>query len=94
LRAALSDLAKRNLAHLIDPDAFAGCWNPRRIDADGEELSHHAWGVALDVNWAKNPTGLGSVQDERLVSTLERYGFTWGGEWLVPDPAHFEYLRQ
>jgi hypothetical protein len=24
---------------------------------------------------------------------MERWGFTWGGRWLVPDPAHFEYLR-
>jgi hypothetical protein len=24
---------------------------------------------------------------------MTRWGFTWGGHWLVPDPAHFEFLR-
>jgi hypothetical protein len=24
---------------------------------------------------------------------MERWGFTWGGRWLVPDPAHFEWVR-
>ena len=51
------------------------------------------WGIAFDLNYPKNPTGQRSVQDERMVEILQRWGFTWGGEWLVPDPAHFEYLR-
>jgi hypothetical protein len=42
---------------------------------------------------AGNPTGLASAQDPRLVEVMERWGFTWGGRWLVPDPAHFEWLR-
>jgi D-alanyl-D-alanine carboxypeptidase len=24
---------------------------------------------------------------------FERWGFTWGGRWLVPDGMHFEFLR-
>jgi hypothetical protein len=27
------------------------------------------------------------------VEVMERWGFAWGGRWLIPDPAHFEYLR-
>lgn len=92
LRAALAELEQRNLAGLVDRDAYAGCWNPRRISADDADLSRHAWGVALDVNWTKNPTGLASVQDQRLVATMAKHGFTWGGRWLVPDPAHFEVV--
>ena len=28
-----------------------------------------------------------------VVAVMERWGFTWGGRWLVPDPSYFEYLR-
>jgi hypothetical protein len=33
------------------------------------------------------------VQDPRLVEIFQQWGFTWGGQWLVSDPAHFEYVR-
>ena len=59
----------------------------------GGDLSRHAWGAAVDLNYAKNPTGTASGQDPRLVAVMERWGFTWGGGWLVPDPSHFEYVR-
>jgi hypothetical protein len=29
----------------------------------------------------------------RLVSIFQRWGFAWGGAWLVPDGTHFEFLR-
>ena len=54
-------------------------------------LFRSSW--AVDLNVAGNPTGLASAQDPRLVEVMERWGFTWGGRWLVPDPAHFEWLR-
>ena len=31
--------------------------------------------------------------DPRVVEVMERWGFEWGGRWLVPDPMHFEFLR-
>lgn len=92
LTGALRELQQRNLSFLAGRETFAGCWNPREI-APGEGLSRHAWGVALDLNFVKNPTGVSSAQDARLVDVMERWGFTWGGRWLVPDAAHFEYLR-
>jgi hypothetical protein len=88
---ALRELEAEGLASLVDPAAFAGCWNPRLID-EGAGLSRHAWGAALDVNYAANTTGLGSTQDPRLVAAMARHGLTSGATWLVPDPAHFEYL--
>ena len=89
LRAAMEDLEQAGLAHLVDPADYAGCFAPRRI-ASGQPLSHHAWGVALDLNVDGNPRGSFSTQDPRLVETMLRHGFTWGGTWLVPDPAHYE----
>ena len=92
LEGALRELVQRNLASLVDPAGFQGCWNPRLI-RPGAGVSRHSWGIALDINWTGNRTGLGSSQDPRLVEVMERWGFGWGGRWLVPDPAHFEYLR-
>ena len=92
LAGAMRELEQHNLAGLVDPAAFAGCWNSR-LTRGGDGASRHAWGAAVDLNVAGNPTGLDSAQDQRLVEVMERWGFTWGGRWLVPDPAHFEYLR-
>jgi D-alanyl-D-alanine carboxypeptidase-like protein len=93
LAGAMGELRQRNLARLVDPEAYAGCWNPR-LTRGGGGVSRHAWGAAVDLNVAGNPTGLASAQDPRLVEVMERWGFTWGGRWLVPDPAHFEWLRR
>jgi hypothetical protein len=92
LAGAMRELEQHNLAGLVDRAAFAGCWSSR-LARGGDGASRHAWGAAVDLNVAGNPTGLDSAQDPRLVEIMERWGFTWGGRWLVPDPAHFEYLR-
>ncbi len=79
------------LTHLIEPSQFAGCHAPRRIGA-GLPLSRHAWGIAVDLNIGSNPRGNFSSKDPRLSAVMMEYGFGWGGEWLVPDPGHYEYL--
>jgi hypothetical protein len=90
LRGAIDELVHRNLASLVE--TFDGCWNPRLV-RNGSDISRHAWGVAVDMNFRSNVTRLRSVQDPRLVEVMERWGFTWGGRWLVPDAAHFEYRQ-
>jgi hypothetical protein len=92
VRGALAELESDGLGYLVSPAGYAGCFASRAIAA-GAPLSRHAWGIALDVNVGKNPTGLASVQDPRLVNVMRKWGFTSGADWLVPDPAHFEYLR-
>jgi len=90
LRAALGSLVRRGLSHVVDPGDYAGCYAPRRIQPRGQ-LSLHAWGVAIDLNAAANPFLGRSRQDPRLVRTMERHGFTWGGDWPTRrDPMHFE----
>jgi hypothetical protein len=94
LRGALEEVVADGLAYLIDPDQYAGCYNPRFIDRrPGGRLSHHAWGVAIDLNWRDNAFGTRPDQDRRLVERMERWGFTWGGRWLIPDGMHFEWNR-
>jgi len=89
LAGALSELERANLEFLIE--SFDGCFNPRFI-AGSRLISRHAWGAAIDLNYEANPTGQVTVQDPRLVEIMERWGFTWGGNWLVPDAAHFEWV--
>jgi hypothetical protein len=95
LRGALGELVDSGLGHLVDPAGFAGCWNPRDIRATTGRpppgISRHAWGAALDLNAAANPVGSSGTQDPRLIEIMLDWGFTWGGDWLVPDPMHFEY---
>ena len=89
LASALAELERSNLGFLIE--TFDGCFNPRFI-AGSSLLSRHAWGAAIDLNYRANPTGQVTVQDPRLVAVMEKWGFTWGGNWLVPDAAHFEWV--
>ncbi len=94
LRAALGDLKSRGLSFLIDPGDYGGCFSARFIDSNpGGRLSHHSWGIAIDLNVSTNRPGTKSDQDDRVVAAFEDAGFTWGGRWLIPDAMHFEWVR-
>lgn len=94
LDGAMRQLVEEGLSHLVDPAGFAGCWNPRYIrptTGRSSGISRHAWGAAVDLNAPSNAVGSAGTQDPRLVAVMAEWGFTWGGDWLVPDPMHFEY---
>ena len=94
LRGALHEIVQDGLSQLIDPSEYEGCYVPKFIGTDPQSgISHHTWGVAFDINVAQNVFGHTPHLDPRLVSIFERWGFVWGGRWLVPDGMHFEYLR-
>lgn len=78
---------------LVDPAQFAGCQVSRLI-SEGAAPSRHAWGIAVDLNTATNPLGGASTQHQLLVDIMRSAGFGWGGDWLAPDPMHFEYLTE
>lgn len=91
LEGALHELADAGLAHTIDPAQYAGCYAPRLI-APGQSLSRHAWGAAIDMNADSNALGDPPTMAPQVVETMERWGFTWGGDWMLPDGMHFEYM--
>ncbi len=94
LRGALAEVVRRGLDRLVDPGDYAGCYAARVIAGDpGPSLAHHASGRGDRPQRRRQPAGLPPHQDPRLVSIFERWGFTWGGRWLVPDGMHFELLR-
>ena len=92
LRAAMEQIEREQLTYLIDPTPSSqACFYPDIIERTGA-LSRGFWGIAVVLNSGKNPTGSGSVQDPRIVAILQDHGFTWGGDFLVPEPAYFEYV--
>ncbi len=92
LRAAMTQVRRRGLAGTVS--SYHGCFVPRYIGwNDANLLSYHSWGIAFDLNLATNIRGEAPHQDPRLVAILSRYGFQWGGTWMVPDGNHFEFHR-
>ena len=85
----MSALQREGLAGTIH--VFNGCFAPRYINRNPTNLiSHHAWGIAFDCNAATNPFGAAPHQDPRLVHVMARWGFVWGGTFIVPDGNHFD----
>jgi hypothetical protein len=94
LQAAMREIVDKGLSDLLRPGDFGGCWFPRFLNWDPQAgISHHTWGLAVDFNVADNLYGTPGRMDPRVVEVFERWGFEWGGRWLVPDPMHFEFVR-
>ncbi|MFN2544577.1 MAG: M15 family metallopeptidase [Actinomycetota bacterium] len=94
LRGALGDVEGQGLAHLVDPSEYGGCFVPKFIrNNPASAVSHHTWGVAVDLDVGQNPFGHTPHMDRRIVDIFERWGFIWGGRFLVPDGMHFEFVR-
>lgn len=94
LRAAMTDITRQGLGSLVHTADFqreGGCWSPRLARFGAGQLSAHAWGIAVDINVDVNPLGAAPRQDPRLVAIMGRHGFSWGGRFLRPDGAHFEW---
>lgn len=102
LAAALSALAASDEDFSAIFDGAGGGFNWRKI-AGTTRLSTHSFGIAVDVNaelgkyWKWTGAREGAVPHydneipESLVSTMERFGFIWGGKWHHFDGMHFEY---
>jgi hypothetical protein len=94
LRGALREVVRSGLAHLIKPNEYGGCFGPRFANRDPTQgISHHAWGIAIDLDVAENLYGHTPTMDPRIVAIFRRWGFTWGGDFLIPDGMHFEFAR-
>ena len=93
LHAALREVKRRGLATKINQ--YSGCYYPRFIGSDPNgRLSHHSWGIAVDINAAENRFGASPTMDPRIVAIFENNGFIWGGRWLVPDGMHLEWWEE
>jgi len=80
---------------------LGGAYEWRRI-ADQNNLSMHAFGVAIDINtkysdywlWDAGPDHIPHYRNRippEIVEVFERNGFIWGGKWYHYDTMHFEF---
>ncbi len=92
IRGAIGELVDRGLSDTVT--SFSGCYAARRVNRiPTAGISHHSWGIALDINVPQNPFGSTPNQHPRMVAAFERWGFIWGGSFIQPDGMHFEYRR-
>lgn len=101
-RAAFESLGRVMHAHGYKVNrGDTGAYNLRVI-AGTNRLSNHSWGLAVDVNWSKNPYGPRLVTDmpkamvDDILSIRTRNGkkvFRWGGNYSgKKDAMHFEVM--
>jgi D-alanyl-D-alanine carboxypeptidase-like protein/LysM domain-containing protein len=80
----------------LDPKRCGGYVN--RPIKNTKKASNHSWGLAIDLNWDKNPERFDGVLRTNLppwvVPLWNRYGFGWGGNYSGrhKDPMHFEFM--
>lgn len=95
LRAIASELEGLGLQFRIR-EALG--FQPRRVrdsssSSSGTNLSAHAYGAAVDVNWTANPQGRRSDDPDQaaIAEVFERHGWFWGQRFENPDPHHFAF---
>jgi len=80
----------------LDPKTCGGFVN-RPIKGTSKP-SNHSWGLAVDLNWGRNPENFHGELHTDLPSWLPplwgRYGFAWGGNYKGrhKDPMHLEFM--
>ncbi|WP_026928340.1 M15 family metallopeptidase [Granulicoccus phenolivorans] len=81
------------MGYALDP-AQTGGFDCRPIRGS-DKPSNHSRGLAVDLNWNRNPMGSTFVSDipPTVVAMWETHGFYWGGRYSSrPDAMHFEYI--
>jgi len=71
-----------------------GGYNSRPIRGSTTTPSNHSWGLALDINWDKNPMTSTLITDMpgTVVNAWKDLGFGWGGNYGGrKDSMHYEY---
>ena len=90
LIGALKDVQAAGLAGEIH--TYSGCYAARTVArSPTAPPSNHSYGAAIDINAPENPYGGTPTMDPRIVKIFEKWGFIWGGRFLIPDGMHFEY---
>lgn len=91
LAMAMDRIAESDTPGIVTPGSNSGCFNQRFI-AGRRDLSRHAWGIAIDINWGNDLDSLRSPVAPELLAATAEVGITSGHAWINPDPGHFEWV--
>ena len=77
---------------------YLGAYEDRSNVNSPGRLSFHAYGLAIDINYDKNPNGRSpaSLSGQYVIpssaarAVAAKWGMEWGGDWGYPDPMHLE----
>lgn len=100
IQDALTEIREQGLEGEIDLDnsnRYGGCYVGRfsRLAKDNfGPISRHAWGIAFDINTTTNAQGRVPQMNCDVVRIFRKHGFSWGGNYLLPDGMHFEYVGE
>ncbi len=102
LEAAMTEVVASGLSgtiNYVDANRAGGCFLARfnRLTPDSSLgfLSRHSWGMAVDTNTIGSCQGCAPPDmDCRTVRIFRKHGFAWGGNFLVPDGMHFEWVGE
>lgn len=86
---ALTYVVNRGLASELE--SFDGCLMVRMVRGSEDELSTHAFALAIDVNAKTNQLGQAPTMSPALVKCFTDSGFTWGGLFHRKDGMHFSW---
>jgi hypothetical protein len=91
LIGALRDVQAAGLGNEIH--TYSGCYAARTVArSTTAPPSQHAYGAAIDIDAPTNAMGdTTPAMDPRVVEVFERWGFNWGGDFVITDGMHFEY---
>jgi hypothetical protein len=100
IQQALTEIREQGLEDEIDltnSNRYGGCYVGRfsRLAKDNfGPISRHAWGMAFDINTSTNAQGAVPQMNCDVVRIFRKHGFAWGGNYLMPDGMHFEYVGE
>lgn len=73
-----------------------GGYCSRPIRGSTSTPSNHSWGLAVDINWDRNPMLKGKLVTDmppQMVGIWKSLGFGWGGDYRSrKDTMHFEFM--
>ncbi|HKX74819.1 MAG TPA: M15 family metallopeptidase [Acidimicrobiia bacterium] len=90
-------LAQHAAAGRVYPITSVSTFVARTLRGGSHQLSRHALGLAIDMNYSANPYR----EDGKLITNMPAWfvdswkeaGFCWGGDWpSFKDPMHFSWL--